>query len=239
MTLLLVSLLAGILSVLAPCIISTLPILLARSANGERARSPFLIIGGLLSSIFIFSLLLKASTALIAIPMQTWQIISGSIIIIFGVISLFPELWEKLSGKLRLQLHAQKQSGKQLQKTGVVGDILLGASLGPVFSACSPTYALIVASILPVSPLSGITYLLVFLSGLGLMLILITLLGSRVVKRLGWGINPRGWFKRVMGIIFIILGLLLATGLDKTIQTRLVENGWFDWQVNLESRLQQ
>ena len=141
--------------------------------------------------------------------------------------------------KLRLQEKANKTSGKALQKQGKLGDIVLGASLGPVFSACSPTYALIIASILPATPVRGVLYLLAFIAGLAGMLTLIALAGSRVVQKLGWGINPNGWFKRTLGIVFLLVGILLATGTDKQILGFIVENGWFDWQVALESRLGQ
>lgn len=238
MLLFFISILAGALSVLAPCVIALLPILLARSSDGTRTRSPFFIIAGLSVSIFVFSLLLKASTLLIDIPVRSWQIISGIIIIMFGLTYLAPELWEKISSLLKLQERANKTSGKALQKQGIAGDVLLGASLGPVFGACSPTYALIIASILPVSPVRGTVYLLAFVLGLAGMLSLITVAGSSVVKRMGWGINPKGWFKRSLGVLFLIVGVLIATGADKQIQSTLVQQGWFDWQVNLESQLQ-
>lgn len=238
MTLLFISILAGMLSVLAPCIVSMLPIVLTRSADSKNARRPFYVISGLLISIFVFSILLKSSTLLIKVPQDVWQWLSGVIILCFGIFSLFPKLWEFISGFLHLQQRAQENSGKALQKRGIAGDLLLGASLGPVFSACSPTYALIVASILPVEPLRGVLYLVAFLLGLGVMLTIITIYGGKAIYRLGWGINPNGWFKRGLGVIFIILGLLLLTGYDKKIQTWTVDQGWFDWQVNLESKLQ-
>ena len=239
MALLFVSFLAGILSVLAPCVIALMPVLLGRSADGKRARSPVFIIAGLSGSIMLFSILLKASTALINIPTTTWQIISGLIILLFGVTYLFPELWEKISMALHLQEKANKTSGKALQKQGRVGDVILGASLGPVFSACSPTYALIVASVLPATPVRGFLYLLAFTAGLAGMLALISIMGSKLVQKLGWGINPNGGFKKVLGVIFIAIGLLIATGTDKEVLSFFVEQGWFDWQVQLESRLQQ
>ncbi|MCA9309338.1 sulfite exporter TauE/SafE family protein [Candidatus Saccharibacteria bacterium] len=239
MALLLISFVAGILSVLAPCVIALLPILLARSSDGTRSRNPAFIIGGLGASVMLFSVLLKASTLLVSIPTSTWQIISGVIIILFGITYLFPSLWEKLAMALRLQEKANKTSGKALQKQGKVGDVLLGASLGPVFSACSPTYALIVASILPATPVRGFLYLLAFVAGLSSMLALIAIAGSKVTQKLGWGINPHGWFKRILGIIFLIVGILIATGTDKEILGYIVERGWFDWQVALESRFQQ
>lgn len=239
MALLFVSFLAGILSVLAPCVIALMPVLLGRSADGKRARNPVFIIAGLSGSIILFSILLKASTALINIPATTWQIISGLIILFFGITYLCPELWEKISMALRLQEKANKTSGKALQKQGRLGDVILGASLGPVFSACSPTYALIVASVLPATPVRGFLYLLAFTAGLAGMLVLISVMGSKLVQKLGWGINPNGLFKKVLGVSFIVIGLLIATGTDKEVLSFLVERGLFDWQVQLESRLQQ
>ncbi len=238
MLLLITSFVAGVLSVLAPCVIALLPVLLARSSDGTRTRSPFYIILGLSSSIFIFSIILKSTTLLINIPSHTWQILSGAIIVLFGITYLFPSAWERVSMTLRLQERANKTSGKALQKQGVAGDLLLGASLGPVFSACSPTYALIVASILPATPAKGILYLLMFIAGLALMLSLIAVAGSKLVQKLGWGINPAGWFKRILGVVFIVVGILIATGTDKQILGYVVAHGWFNWQVSLESLLQ-
>jgi cytochrome c biogenesis protein CcdA len=197
------------------------------------------IIGGLLGSIFIFTLLLKSSTLLIGISPRFWQSISGSIIVLFGIISLFPKLWESVSAKLKLQTRAQQHSSQALKRSGKIGDLVLGASLGPVFGACSPTYALIVATILPVRPVTGLLYLILFLLGLGGMLTLISILGSKLVKKLGWGINPNGLFKRILGVIFILIGIIILTGFDKSILSSAVNSGLFDWQVNLETNLHQ
>lgn len=239
MALLLVSLLAGILSVLAPCIIAIIPLLVGYSAESKNIAKAARVVAGLAVSIFVFSLLLKASTLLIGVSSEVWQYVSGTIIILFGLSGLFPDIWEKLASALKLQQISAKGQQKALSKGGMIGDFLLGASLGPIFSACSPTYALIIASILPVTPLRGILYLLVFIVGLSATILLIAVLGQKAVKRLGWSINPHGWFKRTLSIVFIIIGLLIITGFDKTLLSKAVESGWFDWQVNLETQLQQ
>jgi cytochrome c-type biogenesis protein len=237
MELLIAAFLAGIFTILAPCVVSIIPILLARSADGKRGRSPFFVILGLSVSIIIFTVLLKATSLLLGIPADVWKVISGGIVIAFGLFTLFPALWEWIVLKTRLIFKAQNSMGDAAKKRGVWGDVLLGASLGPVFSACSPTYALIVATILPVSPLQGLGYLLVFVAGLALMLALIAMFGQALIKKLGWGINPRGAFRRVLGIILIAIGIMIVTGLDKTLLGFLVESGWYDFQINLESLL--
>lgn len=229
---------AGALSVLAPCVVGLLPVLIGRSvAPGSRAHSAGLVIAGLCASIFVFSLLLKATTLLIAVPQQVWQIIAGTILTGFGVASLVPQLWDAVSSRLRLaQLGARgAQSGMARQSR--LGDVLLGASLGPVFSACSPTYAVIVAVILPATPAEGAAYLLAYVAGLAATMVVIVAGGRRAVTALGWGVDPHGWFRRVLGALFIVLGVAIATGLDKEVLSFVVENGWFDWQLRFEDGL--
>lgn len=237
MTLLIVALLAGVLTILAPCVISMIPILLARTSDGSKSHSATLVIVGLGVSIIVFSVLLKSTTLLLGVPSATWAIISGVIIILFGLVTLFPKLWDWVVLKTRLPIVAQQNMSKASTKKGVWGDLLLGASLGPVFSACSPTYALIVASTLPVDPLLGLVYLIAFVIGLSLMLALLAVFGRALVKKLGWGINPNGVFRKILGIILLVIGVMIVTGLDKDLLTLLVESGWYDFQIDLESGL--
>ena len=237
MELLLVSFIAGILTILAPCVVSIIPILLARTADGTGKRSPWLVIAGLSGSIVLFTILLKATTLLIAIPPQVWQYISGAIIILFGVFTLFPSLWEAIVLRTRFVFGSQQLMGRAAKRRGKVGDVLLGASLGPVFSACSPTYAILVAVVLPARPLEGLLYLLVFVIGLSLMLFAIAIFGQKLIKKLGWGIDPRGIFRKVLGIILIIVGVGIATGLDKVLLGGLVESGAYDFQLQLEESI--
>ena len=57
---------------------------------------------------------------------------------------------------------------------------------------------------------------------------LISLLGQRFADKLGVLSNPRGWFKRVIGILFLLVGLAIITGVDKDIETKIVNSGFFD-----------
>ncbi|NED95815.1 hypothetical protein G1H11_10870 [Phytoactinopolyspora alkaliphila] len=233
-----VAVVAGAVSVLAPCVIGLLPILVGRSVGPEsRSRNAWLVVVGLCASIFVFSLLLKASTLLIAVPQQVWQTVAGVILVLFGVITLAPGLWDAVAGRLRLAELGGRGAQYGSERSGVVGDLVLGASLGPVFSACSPTYAVIIAGILPAEPLEGMLYLAAFLAGLAAMMLVVVMGGRGMVARLGWGVNPHGWFKRALGVLFIVIGVAIATGLDKELLGWLVQNGWFDWQLDLEDSL--
>lgn len=241
--LLVVSLLAGVLTVAAPCVLPLLPVIVGGSivadGDGRRARwRPFVIAASLAVSVIVFTLLLKATTALLGIPTQVWQIISGVIVVLLGVNLLFPSLWERASTRLGFGDRSNRALDASVQRQSVGGDILTGAALGPVFSSCSPTYALIVATVLPVSFAEGLLYVTLYAIGLAVPLLLIALAGRSAARRLGWLADPRGWFRRTMGVLFVVVGIVVIVGADKALQTLILDLGWYDPIAELEGVLQ-
>lgn len=234
MTLLLASFLAGALSVLAPCVVAFVPVILSR---GTGDRRPWIAVAALGISIIVFSIVLKSTTLLIDVPPTFWSVVSGVIVALFGVVMVWPQLWDAVVFRLGLGSRAQERLAHASDRGGIGGDILLGASMGPVFSACSPTYALIVAAILPAEPLRGLGYLLAYVAGLTLLLAAVMAGGRSLLTRLRWAIDPEGVFHKVLGIVLILVGTAIATGLDKSLLTLLVEQGLFDWQIGLEDQL--
>jgi cytochrome c biogenesis protein CcdA len=243
MPLLIASFLAGMLTVLAPCILPLLPVVVGGAVAREglevknRWRRPLIITASLALSVVIFTLILKATTALLGIPVEVWQAVSGTIVILFGLTLLIPRLWDELAIRLKLQQAATRLNTAAFTKSGTTGDVVMGASLGPIFNSCSPTYAIVVASVLPAAFLEGLAYLLAYAAGLSLMLLLIAYFGQDLVRRLGWLNKPGGWFGKVIGSLFIIVGVAVITGLDKKFQTFVLENGWYDPIYELEQKL--
>jgi cytochrome c biogenesis protein CcdA/thiol-disulfide isomerase/thioredoxin len=232
MLLFLVSFVAGLLTVLAPCILPLLPVIVGGSlgATGETAgsRRVFVIVGALAVSVIAFTFLLKVSTALIGIPQSVWSWISGGIVIAFGLTLLFPGLWERIPYLSRLSASANRTVGAGHQRKSVLGDVIIGAALGPVFTTCSPTYFIVLATVLSVNFALGLVYLLAYTAGLSLALIAIGLVGQQLADRLGVIADPYSTFKRALGIVFIAVGVIISTGLDKTLQIRLLDAGYFD-----------
>lgn len=228
------------LTVLAPCILPIIPVIIGGSLSTSDNQStldqkrPYVIIASLITSILLFSLLLKASTALLGIPTATWSIISGTIIILLGINALLPRIWETIMLKTNLSLAANKALGDSQKGNSILRDIALGAALGPVFNSCSPTYALIIAVLLPASFILGTVYLLAYCLGLGLVLLLIALFGQSLVTKFRWVSNPHGAFQKAIGVTLLTIGIIVLFGLDKQFQTFVLENGWYDPIKNLE-----
>lgn len=239
MILFIISFIAGVLTVLAPCILPLLPVIVGGSLLDGRVdiKKALTIITSLGISVLAFTLLLKASTLLIAIPPAFWQWFSGSIIVSIGVLMVFPALY---GGKLLAKWNSKAQMllGKGERQKSFLGDILVGAALGPVFSTCSPTYFIVLATVLPVSPSLGVLYMLAYIVGLCGALLLVTFVGQKIMATLGVASDPRSWFKKALGVLFIAVGIFVITGMDKALQTTLLEKGFYD-VTQLEQKLLQ
>lgn len=241
MALLIASFLAGVLTVAAPCVLPLLPVIIGGStiAGGKRSdwKGPLVISLSLAVSVVIFTLLLKASTGLLGVPQEVWSGISGVIILALGLYFIFPGWWERVSGRLNFGGRTGKllQAGKE--EGGLGGQVLIGAALGPAFNSCSPTYALIVATVLPASFAEGLAYLIAYAVGLAGALLVVAYLGQGLVQKLGWLADPHGRFRKVIGALFLLVGVAVLFGLDRTVQTFILEQGWYDPIAELEQEL--
>ncbi|MDQ2973109.1 MAG: redoxin domain-containing protein [bacterium] len=226
---------------LAPCMITLLPVIVGNSLVPDDddkldRKKPYIIAASLAASVIIFTVILKASTALIGVDPKVWLYISGGIVVILGISMLFPNLWAKISARLGFEHSSNKLLASANKRSGLWGQVLTGAALGPVFASCSPVYALVLATVLPINIVLGMVYIIAFALGLGLALLLIALGGQRIVKRLGWAANPYGWFRRGLAVLLIIVGLMIIGGYDKKFQTWVIETLPFD-VTDIEERL--
>ena len=229
-SLLLGSFIAGFLTVLAPCILPLLPVVVGGSlgSDNQTKRNPYIIIGALILSIIAFTLIIKGVSSLFYVPQSAWSYVSATLILIVGLSFLFSSFWVRLPFIARFSVSSNKALGTGVQKKGLLGDMVIGASLGPVFSSCSPTYLLILAQVLPENFLEGLFYMLMYCLGLGVILLFIALLGDTLIQKLNILASDKGYFKKIVGIIIIVIAILIYTGLDKDFATVLLDWGLID-----------
>jgi cytochrome c biogenesis protein CcdA len=210
-------------------VLPLLPIIVGGGVGGGKSlRRAITVTVSLAVSVILFTLLIKAGTLLIAVPPQFWKGFSGGIIIAIGLISLFPSVWEKLPYLSKLSIGSNQVLAFGYKKQNIWGDVIVGASLGPVFSTCSPTYFLVLATVLPENFVLGIIYLIAYSVGLSLSLFLVAFVGQRILNKVRIVADPQGKFKKILGIIFILVGITIITGAAKTLQVKLLDFGFFD-----------
>lgn len=224
------SFLAGALTILAPCTVTLLPVMIGGSVTEKNPWKPLIVGLSLGVSVFIFTLLLKVGTDVIAINEYALRVASAVIILALGLTMLFPTAWDHIQVKLGLYKSEKLLEKAKAKGDGFWGAVALGAALGPVFSTCSPTYFYILGTVLPQDFWLGAANLLVYSLGLMLILISIGYGGRAVVQRLKFAANPTGWFRRTLGALLVIVGILFLTGWDKVLEAWILdlgENGYF------------
>ncbi len=155
--------------------------------------------------------------------------LSGGIIIVIGLLTLFPSIYEQILIRTGIQSRSQSFLGKGLTKKGIIGPIIIGAALGPVFSSCSPVYAYILATILPTSFTQAFVYIIAYVLGLSIMLLLVGYYGQKFISKVSWAADPKGWFQRTVAVLFILVGLLVFTGSAIKVQTFVSQNTPFNF----------
>ncbi len=237
MTLLIISFLAWVLTILAPCVLPLLPVILwAWATDAKDKMRPYIIIISLWVSIIIFSLLLKASIIFIWVDPIIWKLFSWIILILFWVITIFPNLWKNISTKLWFSDKSNKNLWKSAEKKGIFWSIMIWLSLWPVFSSCSPIYAVLLAIILPISFLTGLLNLFAYVLWLGLILLLIALLWQKFISKMKWASLPDWNFKKILWILFLVIWFAIISGYDKVVEAKILDSGYFDVTV-IEQRI--
>jgi sulfite exporter TauE/SafE len=87
--------------------------------------------------------------------------------------------------------------------------------------------------VLPASFAEGLALLFAYALGLCGTLLLVALVGKRLIKSMGWAVNPEGLFRRSLGWIFIVVGIVIIAGWDKDLQTWILENSPIrPWEID-------
>lgn len=232
--------LAGVLTVLAPCTITLLPVIIGGSVTEKNPWKPLIVGLSLGVSVFAFTLLLKVGTDLFELDEDVLRVISSIIILALGLTMVFPTLWDHLQVKLGLYKSEKLLESAKSKGSGFGGSILLGAALGPVFSTCSPTYFYIIGTVLPQDFWTGVLTLAIYSLGLVLVLVAIGYGGRAVTQRLKFAANPTGWFRRTLGVLLIIVGILFLTGWDKVLEAWILDIGGDNYfLIDIEENLMQ
>src|SRR5438132_1437413 len=207
-----IGLAAGLITAFSPCVLPVLPILLAGGATGTTSRRPLAIVGGLVASFTVFTLLASRLLHALGLPQDFLRNLAIALLFVVAATLLFPALARLAE---RPFLFLTRRSGNDLG-----GGFLLGASLGLVFVPCAGP---VLAAITVVSANQNIGTRAVVLTlsysvGAALPMLAIALGGQRVAGRLRGG-APR--LRRGMGVLIAATALAIALGADTRFQTAL------------------
>ncbi|MDT4738531.1 cytochrome c biogenesis CcdA family protein [Bradyrhizobium sp. WYCCWR 12699] len=132
---LLFALLAGILTIAAPCTLPMLPILLGASIGRDGRLRPLMIALGFVVSFSAVALLLGALTRLLDFDPNVLREAAAILLLGFGLLMLWPTPFEWLSIRLNGWLDLGSAGGAP--REGALGGLILGTTLGLVWTPCA------------------------------------------------------------------------------------------------------
>ncbi len=228
---------AGVLSILSPCVLPILPIVLGAAAS-EHRWGPAALAAGLAVSFVIIGLFVATIGYSIGLDADLLRHVGAALMITLGVVLLVPSFQFRLAlAGAPLANWSDRRFGGSA-KSGLVGQASMGLLLGVVWSPCvGPTLgaALILAAQGRDLGEVGAT-MLAFGLGTALPLAALGLLSREAVLRSRMRLMAGGArAKAAFAIALVAMGVFVLSGLDKRIETLLVDQSP-QWLTNLTTR---
>src|SRR5262249_61961847 len=127
--------LAGVLTILSPCVLPILPIALAAAAS-EHRWGPAALAAGLAVSFFAIGLFAATVGYSIGLDIELFRNVAAALMIAVGVILLVPRFEERLSLAGAHLANWSNHHFGAMRHSGLAGQILAGVLLGAVWSPC-------------------------------------------------------------------------------------------------------
>ena len=228
---------AGVLSVLSPCVLPILPIVLGAALTDRKAGLVALAAGLSISFVTVGMFVATIGYSL-GLDANVFRYVAVSLMVAIGIVLMLPQLQTQLAAANAPLANWTDRHFRSQRRTGISGQFWIGVLLGAVWSPCvGPTLG--AASLLAAQgrnlPQVSIT-MFVFGIGAALPLLLLGLLSREAMAR--WRIRLRSAgqvTKAGLGIVFVAIGALVLTGLDKSIEAALVAASP-QWLTDLTTR---
>jgi len=231
------SFLAGVLSVLSPCVLPLLPIVLGTAASESRL-GPVALAAGLAISFTIIGLFVATVGFAAGIETGVFRLVSAILLITVGVVLLVPKLQEQFALAAAPVSNWAGGYADNFTPGSVAGQFGLGLLLGAVWSPCvGPTLG--AASVLAAKgeDLGQVALTMVaFGVGAAVPLMLLGLVSREAMMRWRGRLMETGKMgKTLLGVLLLTVGLLVVTNADKRLETILVDASP-DWLTQLTTR---
>jgi len=214
--------LAGFVTILSPCILPILPIVLSGSLSGGKKR-PLGVVTGFIGSFTFFTLFLSAIVRNTGLPADFMRNLAIVMVFIFGIFLVAPQaqiIFEKLVSKL-----SSLQKTNTNTSSGFIGGIIVGLSLGLVWAPCvGPILASIITlSITAQVSLSAVLITMAYSLGTAIPMLVITYSGRKIFDKIPWLLEHTTQIQQMFGVLMIFTSIGLFMNIDTKFQKYILE----------------
>ena len=228
------SVLSGLVTVLSPCILPVLPIVLSSSAASGKAR-PIGVIAGLIVSFSIFTLAASWLVGLLGLSANALRLVAVGLLGLLGLGMIVPALnvWlEKAFGLLPGLLRPQRATG-----SGFGPGLLTGAGLGLVWAPCAGPILAAVTTLAATQRLSfgAVLVVIAYAIGAGVPLLAIAYGGRALIQRVPVLTRNLQRVQQGFGVAMLLTAVLMAFSVDTLVTTWLTNAVPASWTASLNS----
>jgi len=212
---------AGLLTILAPCTLPVVPLVLGGAAGGGRRRIGGIFLGFAISFVAI-TVVFAAALAAIGVTTDRLRIAAAILLGLVGLSVAWPRigrLVERGLGPLQTRAAGSIPLGRA--GGGLLGGLAIGAGIGLIWAPCvGPIMAAVIAAAVVSGPTPvAIAIALAYVAGAAIPLAAIARWGRRASR----AVDPRRAerARRVFGVAMTATAVVVLTGLDGSLQARL------------------
>lgn len=195
---------AGLATVASPCVLPLLPALLGSSWGRPDPWRPPLVVLGFVGAFSALALAFGASATVLGLSAATVRDAAAIALLLAGVLLLWPALWERLSLPLGRVADLAQRAG---QGGGRVGAVVLGASLGALWTPCAgPALASILALVAGATERGqAAALLLAYAAGAGGPMLAVAYGGQRLARWLRAWAGAAARLRQGVGVLMVVL----------------------------------
>lgn len=201
---------AGMATILSPCILPVLPIVLATS-TGRRREDPLLVIAGFVATFAAGGILIGVLSASSGELQGVIRNVSIAVLLMAGLACFWPAPFDWVVDRMR-QCRASRATvaAHRVPVDGRIGVLLIGASLGLAWTPCAGP---VLASVLSLAasaqePTRAAALLALYALGAGIPMLSIAYGGHWVTSRLGFLQRHAGGLRRFFGALAVTVAVL-------------------------------
>jgi cytochrome c biogenesis protein CcdA len=223
---------AGVLTILSPCVLPLVPVVLGAAAQRHRL-GPLALSAGLVASFTAIGFVIAAFGTSLGLDAERLRLVGAAVLVAAGLLLLAPRTQAMLATAAGPLANWANERQESLDRYGLTGQAGIGVLLGLVWGPCvGPTLGAATALAAQGEQLPQVA-LTMAAFGAGIASVLLVLaftsraLFARVRGRLMAG-GSRG--KKLLGAVLLVVGAAILTGFDRSIEAALVAASP-DWMV--------
>ena len=220
--LLVFSFLAGVFTILSPCILPILPAILSAGTIKGKWR-PLGIIIGLIVSFTFFTLSLTAIVHATGLSANALRYAAIILIALFGLVMIFPRLsdWFAKAASPIANLGQNIQGGRS--SNGFGGGLVFGAALGLLWTPCAGPILAAITTLVATQAINFSTVLitLAYSIGAGIPMFLIAYGGGKVIQSSRFLSAHAEKIRQIFGCLMILTAVAIALNWDMLLQQQI------------------